>query len=522
MKRWLEANQFLLFFILLMCGLAWYYGYLEIFNFTPRSTHQWRQADSASLAFNYYQEGLNFFKPRMHYIMGGEGYVTGAGEAPIFYYLVALAYSIFGPYDGIFRLMSWLTFLGGLYLMAKIVWEITKDWFSPVLLAGLIMTSPVLAFYTFGFTPNAPAQGLAMIGIWFFYRYVQRKAIRFFYWSMLFYTLAGLIKISALMSFAIILGLFALDCLGTFRRLSGRRIFQNSLAVIPGFLFVFAGLWAWKLWADHYNEIHNTSYFLSTIRPYWTVDDAGQQYVWERIRTIWFAAYYHPKTFWSIASIGILILLTPTRHHPVLYISYLALIVGCTTFFLLFFQQFEGHDYYILEMVLLPILILGSACLMLYRYFPKVLTHWSFRLFLILSLVFNAHHTKVVIDFRYDPESVFMSYFNPDLFKTTELRTFLKDLGITWPDKVVVAPDTSPNNSLYHYNLLGWTELYMGGTPMHAKRVKEIAGAGGKYLLLHDKSYLEKENLQEVLTYPLGIFNNSIFVFDIRPFAVSE
>ncbi len=531
MKSWRERYQFPIFFILLMCSLAWYYGYLEIFEFSPRSTHQWRQADSASLAYNYYQDGLNFFKPRMHYIMGGEGYVTGSGEAPIFYYLVALAYSIFGPEDGIFRLLSWLSLITGFYLLAKILYQVTKDWFSPTLLAGLLMGSPVVAFYSYGFTPNVPAQGLAMIGIWFFYRYYRDKQLKHFYWSMLFYTLAGLIKISALMSLAIIIGLFVLDLLGivskleTLRRSTAneaQRIFKHTWTIIPGFLLVFAGLWTWKLWADHYNEIHKTSYFLSTIRPYWSIDETGQQYVWERIRTIWFEAYYHPKTFWSITALGVLVLLTPRRQNSSVYLSLLALMTGCTAFFLLWFRQFEGHDYYVIEMILLPILILGMAIYLVHQYLPKVLIHWAFRLSLFGVVAFNAYHTKTVIDHRYDPDSVFMSYFNPDLFRTDELRSFLNDLGIRWPEKVVVAPDTSPNNTLYHYNLLGWTELYMGGTPMHADRVKQIAQAGGNYLIIHDKSYLEKENLQEVLTYPLGNFNNSIFVYDIRNFRTQD
>ncbi len=517
MKPFLIKYRFPIFYVALMLSLCLFYGYVKMFSYSPRSTHQWRQADTASLVMNYYQDGLNFFKPRMHFIMGGEGFVTGAGEAPIFYYAAALCYKVFGPHDGIYRLLSLLMFLLGLFLMAKIISIEAKDWFSPVILAGIIMTAPVIAFYSFNFTPNIPAQGLAMVGIWYFYRFYKTKFIKFFYWSMFFYTLAGLIKIMALMSFIVLLGIYLLDILGLFKKVNHKRIFEKAIKFLPGFLMVVGMIFLWKLWADHYNEIHKTSYFLSKTRPYWSVDTGEQHRIFERINLIWFPSYLHLYTFRGLAAIGALTLLTPRRHKPILYLSLLALGTGCFAFFMLWFRQFEGHDYYVIEMILVPILIMGMFILFSKKYIPKVLSHWIFRIALLALVAFNANYAKEILDFRYDQENVFMNYFNPDLYKKEELHAFLKDLGIQYPDKVVSAPDTSPNNTLYHYNLLGWTELYLGGE-MHQHRVKQCAKAGAKYLLIHNKKYLEKENMQEVLIHPMGNFNNSIFVFDIREF----
>lgn len=522
MKKLLIKYRLPIFYTGIMICLCLFYGYLKIFHFTPRSTHQWRQADSASVALNYYQDGLNFFKPRMHYIMGGEGYVTGAGEAPIFYYLVAALYKIFGPQEGIFRLLSLLTFLLGLFLIAKIISIEAKDWFSPVILAALIMTSPVIAFYSFSFTPNIPAQGLGMIGIWFFYLFYKNQHVKYFRWSMFFYMLAGLIKISSLMSFMVIAGIYALDLAGLFKKAGEGKIFNKPLQFLPGFIGVVLAMLLWKLWADHYNEIHNAKYFLSNIKPYWSVDDDTQLRIYERIKEIWFPAYYHKYTFWGIASIGALLLFTPWFHKRILYLSFLALAAGCTLFFLLWYQQFEGHDYYIIEMVLLPIIILGMFFIFLKKYFPKILSNTIFRIVLLVIVFLNAQYSKSILLHRYDQQSVFMSYFNPDLFKTKDLHAFLKNLGIGYPDKVVTAPDTSPNNTLYHYNLRGWTELYMGDQKMNAAKVKACANEGAKYLLIHDKKYLDFENLQEVLAYPMGQFNHSVFVFDIRPFKTEE
>lgn len=521
MKSFLIKNRFPLFFISLMLVLCLFYGYLKIFGFTPRSTHQWRQADTASVVLNYYQNGLNFFKPRMHYVMGHEGYVTGAGEAPVFYYVVAVCYKIFAPHEGIYRLLSLLTFLLGLFLICKIISIEAKDWFSPVILAGIIMSSPVMAFYSFNFTPNIPAQGLAMIGIWYFYRFYKTKSIKLFYWSMFFYMLAGLIKLMALMSFVVIIGLYLLDILGLFKKINGQKIFEKASRFIPGFLVVIGMIILWKFWADYYNQIHQTKYFLSRTRPFWSIDAEEQERIFERINLIWLPSYLHIYTLKGLTVIGAFILISPRWHKPVLYLSLIGMTIGSYAFFMLWFRQFNQHDYYVIEMVLVPILIMGIFILFLKKRLPRVLSNWIFRIALLALVAFNANDAKEILDFRYDQENVFMRYFNPDLYKTKELHSFLKDLGIQYPDKVISAPDTSPNNTLYHYNLLGWTELYLGGE-MHTARVKQCAKAGAKYLILSDKKYLEKENLQEVLAYPMGNFNNSIFVFDIRAYAKDE
>lgn len=504
-----------------MTSICLYYGYWEIFDYTPRSTHQWRQTDSASITFNYYQDGLNFFKPRTHYVMGGEGFVTGAGEAPFFYYFVALFYKVFGPHDGIYRLLSLLFLLGGLFLLAKIIVHETQDWFAPPILAGIIMGSPVIAFYSFNFTPNIPAQGVAMIGIWWFYRYYKTKQINLFYYSMLFYTLAGMIKISSLMSFAVILGLYFFQASGLLKRFSRDQVFHNLKKCIPGFLFVFTGLFFWKLWADHFNEVHKTKYFLSKTRPMWGIDKGTLLWVFKRIREVWFPSYLSPYTFWGLTGILGFLFITPRKHKTLVYLSLGAIFLGCLLFFVLWYQQFEGHDYYVIELILLPIAILGTFFLYLKNYFPKILSNTFFRIMLFVFLAYNVNYTKDQLSYRYDQESVFMVHFNPDLYRTAEVQSFLKGLGIHYTDQVVSAPDGSPNGTLYHYNLRGWTELYLGGE-MHAPRVKQCAEAGAKYLIINDKKYLEKENLKEVLTHPLGNFNNSIFVYDLRPWQKSN
>ena len=518
MKSFFIKYRYPLLFSLLFVLISLVYSYPEVFHYTPRSTHQWRQTDSASAALSYYRDGLNFFRPRMHFVMGGEGYVTGAGEAPVFYYFVALFYSIFGPYEGIFRLLSLLTFLLGLYLVGKIIKAETQDCFMALFALAILFCSPIVAFYAFNFVPNIPAQGIAMVGIWYFYLYAKRQKIRFFYWSMLFYALAGLIKISALMSLGVILGIYGLELLGLFKFGGNRRrIFQNRFKVLPGFLLVIAAVLLWKWWADQYNIEHQTSYFLSKTRPIWSVDVVDREIIWKRMLDKWYTSFFEDYLFHALTILGGLLLLLPSKRNVLAYLSLWLIALGCTSFFLLWYRQFDHHDYYFLEMVLLPLAILTYFTLLLRQYAPKVLRHWGFRLALVALLAYNLHYSKEVYDYRYQDDSVFLRHFNPVLYKNREIQAFLKNLGIEYPDKIVSAPDQSPNNSLYVYNLIGWTELYLGRT-MYAKKVKEFARKGAKYLIISDSEYLKSKDLQSVLKKPIGNFENAIFVFDIQEF----
>ena len=46
--------------------ISLYYGQQKILIKPPQGMHRWRQADCASFALNYYQDGMRFFHPELH------------------------------------------------------------------------------------------------------------------------------------------------------------------------------------------------------------------------------------------------------------------------------------------------------------------------------------------------------------------------------------------------------------------------------------------------------------------------
>ncbi|MFK7771923.1 MAG: hypothetical protein AB8F94_07280, partial [Saprospiraceae bacterium] len=98
-----------------------------------------------------------------------------------------------------------------------------------------------------------------------------------------------------------------------------------------------------------------------------------------------------------------------------------------------------------------------------------------------------------------------------------EARAFLKNLGIEYPQKVITMPDVSPNFNLNYFNLKGWNEYAISTQPFEPWAFYSFKEMGAEFLIVTDKKYLKHEHLKEFIQHPLGSFENSIFVFDLRP-----
>ena len=218
-----QLNYLFLFVLFLVIIL---YNYVEHFFDLPKGNHTWRQTDCASLALNYYQDGLNPFKPRIHHILSDSGY--GVGEFPILYYITALLYKIFGVHEGIFRVLNLSIFCSGLFALYLLIRDYTKNIYIAFVLPLMIWSSPVLGFYSFNFLSNAPALGLGLIGLYNFFRYYEHQQQRYLNLSVGFFLFAGLLKITALIPFVAIFAIFGLEFLGIMKFGKSGKLFPNK------------------------------------------------------------------------------------------------------------------------------------------------------------------------------------------------------------------------------------------------------------------------------------------------------
>ncbi len=508
--------QHLLLFLLTFAAMGWYYGYSSIFHYTPRSTHQWRQTDSASIAKNYYQNGLHFFEPTMHHMLGNEGQVAAGGESTLLCYFAALLYKLLGPQEGWFRLLNWAVFLGGLYALSRCLWQICNDLFYALAIPAFWFSSPVIAYYAFNFVPNIPALGLTIVAGAALYAYYQSGRKRHFYLTMLLFGLAGLMKISALLAFIAIGGLFIIERLGWQRfGKKGQLLFRQKWRLLSGLLLPLLLVLAWKLWADQYNALHQTSYFAARIKPIWSLDPGLRNYIFGRVWSSWSWSYFHPLSHVLIILASLWVLLRPRFQHRLLYWLAWLLLVGVIAYGLLWYKKFNDHDYYSIDLFVYPITIITASLVYIKNHWPMWLKTPWLKITFSLFLLFNIHHARQVVASRYATDSPYMRHFNPSFYKTQALQSFLAEHGIRYPERVISVPDSSPNNTLYHLNLKGWTELYMGGA-ISPNKLRQFIEKEANYLIVNDIKYLEKENLKEFLNHPIGVFDHSIYLFDLR------
>src|SRR4051812_40000420 len=97
-----------LILLAILAALFFLYAYNKTLFYRPSSIHQWRQTDCLSITKNYYEEGLNFFQPKIHFQGVKDG--KAVSEFPVLNYTVAQLWKIFGEHEFIYRLLEYLIF----------------------------------------------------------------------------------------------------------------------------------------------------------------------------------------------------------------------------------------------------------------------------------------------------------------------------------------------------------------------------------------------------------------------------
>ena len=224
------------------------YDYQDVLFRPTQSIHQWRQCDCLSITMNYYQDNNPFLQPSVHYL-GADGTGKTISECPLIYYSVASLWKVFGHHEFIYRMLVLLIYFIGLFSVFKLFENKLKDSIWAMICSLLLFTSPTLVYYANNFLMDIPALSLAMVGLYFFFRFEQSGSNKFLYWSALFYTIAGLLKVSALLSFAAIIGLFALELVNVTLR-SDRKVFHQPLKQAAVFAGVLLIQYAWYSYAS--------------------------------------------------------------------------------------------------------------------------------------------------------------------------------------------------------------------------------------------------------------------------------
>lgn len=490
------------YFILLILILSFTYNYHEILFKRPCSSHTWRQTDGASFALTYYQKDVSLLEPRLHNLLGNDGKTVG--EFPIIYYLVGKLYKVFGYKEFLFRAVNTLLFFLGLFSLFKLSYSLLKNTFFALVITALGFSSPVVNFYANNFLPDVPALALSYIATYCFYLFYTKNKKKYFFITLLTITLAGLIKVTALIPLCVLIGVWLIDLLFIKKEqklFNGKTIWLVFFSIVP---FVVFGLWV--LYSKHYQSVNGNDYFLLAIKPFWSVDTETKKFIFDRLTQNW---GWFPEFYWNVTIYLSLILFVfllvskKVKIHIKLALAFY--FMGVLSFMALYFAQFAHHDYYAVN--LMPFFMVNFL-MFLYVFKDAFWLNkkWFWGL-TVLFVFFNVQHNDRRMHYRYEnPYAMAVEpfyYINQD---------YLDGLGITQDKKILYYGEESYCAAFYLINRYGWSRAYSSfSTEEDMLRYKQ---KGASYLFVLGADRVKELNISA--QFPLiDVFNNSIYIYKL-------
>jgi hypothetical protein len=152
----------------------------------------WRQSDVAAIARNFLENGFHFRRPQIDWAGNQPGYV--GTEFPILPFVAALVYQSAGVQEWIGRIQGVLLFVAALPfffgLVRRIFGEVVAVWAT-----FFYALAPLSVVASRVFMPDVPSLSLAIVGLYFFLRWVEEDRFRWLVWSAILISLALLIKL---------------------------------------------------------------------------------------------------------------------------------------------------------------------------------------------------------------------------------------------------------------------------------------------------------------------------------------
>ncbi|HWY33443.1 MAG TPA: hypothetical protein VNX68_02280, partial [Nitrosopumilaceae archaeon] len=188
-------------------------------------------------------------------------------------------------------------------------------------------------------------------------------------------------------------------------------------------------------------------------------------------------------------------------------------------YFLLQFCTFADHDYYTIDLYILPVLIVIAIFELLKTHYGKILSSPFSRISFFIFFIFNVYYANSKVKDRYEG-------WRNDYPKFKEIYTitpYLRQIGITPSDAIISIPDGS-NATLYLMNQKGWTEYadhnLDKGNPIRynedSSGIQSSVNKGARYLVLNGIGELyKKPYLKSFCTSLIGNYNG-VLIFLLK------
>jgi hypothetical protein len=519
-------------FIILLVGISLLYSYYQVMFMRPWSIHQWRQCDGLSVALNYYYDGMHFFHPSIHFVGPFNDSSACPSEFPVIYYAVAILWKVFGYHEFIFRLVEITIAFAGLYALFKLVKELLNDGLWAILVSIFLFSSPIIAYYGSSFLIDLPAFSFALIAWYFFFKFYRNEKSYDYIIAMLFFMLAGLIKVTALLSFVPIVFAYLIELPGLYAFKRGKKMFKKPLMQGVSLLLVVLAVVAWEKYAIYYNDKHFNSIFLTQILPIWTSTTDERWTIFRALFNVLLPQYFNMPCLVGIMILFLILLLFQKKVNRFLLLLSISVFAGSVIYILLWFRLFNVHDYYLINPLVFIPLILITFLSFLKKEFPAVFNSIKIKIVASVVVIFSVYYCAVHTQIKYHSsyslakysflltkeEIGFSDWYNFDYdLRFGELETitpYLRSIGISRTEKVISIPDYSPNISLYLMDQKGFTDMGHSYGDNEEALLKKYCDLGAKYMVVNNEDMLKFQWLKPFISNPVAQYKN-IHIYSI-------
>jgi 4-amino-4-deoxy-L-arabinose transferase-like glycosyltransferase len=378
----------------------------------------WRQSDVAAIARNFQQNGFRFAYPQIDWAGDAPGYV--GTEFPILPFVAAICYRFAGVHEWIGRAQAVVFFAASLPFFFLFVREIFGE--TAARWATFFYSfAPLNIFAGRSFMPDVPSLSLALIGLYFFLRWIDNEKPTLYLAAAITTSLSLLIKLPSVVIAAPILFL------------AWQKWRWNFLRQAPLWLFAAVTIFPAVAWYWHAHQIAERFY------PHHFFGAGGIQienfsWYWNILNRT--AASSLTPILSALAIIGLFV--TPRGKYTRVFHSWLAAMI----LFIIVAGYGNRHQWYQLPMVPITAALAGTA-------------------FAFMQSKLVASHSAMVALFLVVASSfaIFACFSVRPLYESSAAQ--LRDAGLelrksTAGDSLIVAADTGDPTIFYYAERHGW------------------------------------------------------------------
>lgn len=436
----------------------------------------WRQCYTASIARNFYYNGMNVFYPQVSFGGNTEGYMGGT-EFHLYPFTVALLYKLFGVHENLGRLVSIIAFCGGAFFLYKLTRKYAGT--TSGLITLLFYTfNPYIFFYSRAFHVESAMLFFSIAMLYFFSEWIDKGGWWRFTLMTLYATLAFLTKLPT-----ICLGLPLLYlCLIKYK--------LNFLTQWKLWLFAVLSLLLTFLWYSHSNYIKTIDGGMSnnTLSFKYYVFEYSIYYAIKLsfYKKVFFNEVFEKDLIYVGGVFFVLGIIFTLKKKELRYIHYWLLAV--IIYFFLAAKEVEWHTYYTMPIIVPASVFIGYAI----SNSLKLIT--AYKITGIKKIVLQALFVIMVVSLP------LISYHKiTGIYKTKRLE---KDYPVQIAGKIM--DETAHENDLvigciwggpellYYCNRRGWT---MDANVCSIERIESLRQEGADYFVTTKQDVIDSSVL---------------------------